>query len=112
MIAAYNPPTWDVEIAALFIVLGEIIGHLNTKELLEGIQQAGRDAKMDIVVNFENLRQATTKVIYTLLEGEILLSITPFSKLDYRKLKEVFQSIVSEISLKDFDLFDEGIQHA
>lgn len=67
---------------------------------------------MVIVVNFENLRQATTKVMYTLLEGEILLAITPYTKFDYRKLKEVFQSIVSEISLEDFDLFDEGIQHA
>jgi len=98
--------------AALFIELEGTLDHLNAKELLDRIKQAARDAKMDIVVNFENLKQATPKAIHTLLDGEILKAITPHTKLRYRKLKEAFQAAVSEVSPGDLDLFDEGAQHA
>jgi hypothetical protein len=98
--------------AALFIDLEGTLDHLNARELLDRIKQAARDAKMDIVVNFENLKQATPKAIHTLLDGEILQAITPHTKLRYRKLKEAFQSAVSEISPGDLDLFDESTQHA
>ena len=67
---------------------------------------------MDIVVNFENLKQATPKAIHTLLDGELLQSITPHAKLRYRKLQEAFQSAVAEISLGDLDLFEEAPRHA
>jgi radical SAM superfamily enzyme YgiQ (UPF0313 family) len=98
--------------AALFIDLEGTLDHLNARELLNRIKQAARDAKMDIVVNFENLRQATPKAIHTLLDGELLQAITPHTKLRYRKLKEAFQSTVSENSLGDLDLFDESARHA
>ena len=98
--------------AALFIELEGTLDHLNARELLDRIKQAARDAKMDIVVNFENLRQATPKAIHTLLDGEILRAITPHTKLRYRNLKEAFQSTVSEISLGELDLFEESAQHA
>jgi radical SAM superfamily enzyme YgiQ (UPF0313 family) len=98
--------------AALFIELEGTLDHLNARELLNRIKQAARDARMDIVVNFENLRQATPKAIHTLLDGEILQAITPHTKLRYRNLKEAFQSTVSEISLGNLDLFDESAEHA
>jgi len=98
--------------AALFIDLEGTLDHLNAKELLKRIQQAGRAAKIDIVVNFENLKHATPKAIYTLLDGEILQAISPHTKLRYRNLTKAFQSIVSEIALDHLDLFDEDIQHA
>ncbi|MDT3776882.1 radical SAM protein [Nitrospira sp. MA-1] len=98
--------------AALLIDLEGTLDHLNAKELLKRIQQAGRAAKMDIVVNFENLKQATPKAIFTLLDGEILQAILPHTKLRYRNLTKAFQAIVSEIALDHFDLFDEDIQHA
>lgn len=98
--------------AALFIDLEGTLDHLNAKELLKRITQAGREAKMDIVVNFEHIKHATPKAIYTLFDGEILRAITPHTKLRYRNLKEAFQSIVSEIALENLDLFDEDIQHA
>jgi radical SAM superfamily enzyme YgiQ (UPF0313 family) len=98
--------------AALFIELEGTLDHLNARELLNRIKQAAREARMDIVVNFENLRQATPKAIHTLLDGEILQAITPHTKLRYRNLKEAFQSTVSEISLGNLDLFDESAEHA
>ena len=98
--------------AALFIDLEGTLDHLNARELLNRIKQAARDAQMDIVVNFEHLKQATPKAIQTLLDGEILQAITPHATLRYRKLKEAFQSVISEFSLGDLDLFDEGLHHA
>lgn len=98
--------------AALFIDLEGTLDHLNAKELLNRIKQAALDAQMDIVVNFEHLKQATPKAIQTLLDGEILQTIAPHAKLRYRKLKEAFQSVISEVSLGDLDLFDEGRHHA
>lgn len=67
---------------------------------------------VEIVVNVENLQQATPKAIYTLFDGEIPWAITPHMELWYRNLKEAFQSIVSKIALENLDLFDEDIQYA
>ncbi|MGD9852722.1 MAG: cobalamin-dependent protein [Nitrospirales bacterium] len=98
--------------SALIIELEGSLDHLNAKELLQRITQAARDAKMDIVVNFEHLKQATPKAIQTLVDGERLNAITPFAKLRYRKLKEAFQGAVSDISLSDLDVFEEVPHHA
>ena len=85
--------------------------HLNAKELLQRIKKAAKDAQMDIVVNFEHLRQATPKAIQTLLDGDMLNSVTPYAKLRYRKLKEAFQSTLQEIGVPDTDLFEEIPDH-
>jgi restriction endonuclease S subunit len=98
--------------AALFIELEGTLDHLNARELLTRIKQAAQDAKMDIVVNFEHLKQATPKAIQTLLDGEILKAITPHANLRYRKLKESFQASVDEMAIGDWDIFDETPRHA
>ncbi|MDX1412336.1 MAG: DUF4070 domain-containing protein, partial [Nitrospirales bacterium] len=98
--------------AALIIELEGTLDHLNAKELLERIKQAAREAKMDIVVNFEHLKQATPKAIQTLLDGKKVQAITPYAKLRYRKLKEAFQAAVQDMSSGDLDLFDEASHHA
>ena len=98
--------------AALFIELEGTLDHLNAKELLNRIMRAAQDAKMDIVVNFEHLKHATPKAIQTLLDGEILKAITPHANIRYRKLKEAFQSAVTEMSLGDWEFFEDVHSHA
>ena len=93
--------------AALFIELEGTLDHFNAKELLERIKKAAKEAQMDIVVNFENVRQATPKAIQTLLDGEILKSVKPYANLRYRKLKEAFQSTLQEIGVADPGLLEE-----
>ncbi len=93
--------------SALIIELEGTLDHLNAKELLQRITQAAQDAKMDIVVNFEHVKQATPKAIQTLVDGEMLNAITPFAKLRYRKLKEAFQVAVSDMTLSNLDVFEE-----
>ena len=98
--------------AALFIELEGTLDDLNAKELLERIKKAAKDARMDIVVNFEHLRQATPKAIQTLLDGEILKSVKPYANLRYRKLKEAFQSTLQEIGVSDPGLLEETPENA
>jgi len=98
--------------AALFIELEGTLDHLSAKELLERIKKAAKDARMDIVVNFEHLRQATPKAIQTLLDGEILNSVKPYANLRYRKLKEAFQSTLQEIGVSDPSLLEETPENA
>jgi radical SAM superfamily enzyme YgiQ (UPF0313 family)/anti-anti-sigma regulatory factor len=98
--------------AALFIELEGTLDHLNAKELLERIKMAAKDAQMDIVVNFEHLRQATPKALQTLLDGEILKSVTPYANLRYRKLKEAFQATLQEVGISDPGLLEETSEHA
>ncbi len=98
--------------AALFIELEGTLDHLNAKELLERIKKAAKDAQMDIVVNFEHLRQATPKAIQTLVDGEILKSVKPYANLRYRKLKEAFQSILQEVGVSDPGLLEETTENA
>ncbi len=98
--------------SALIIELEVTLDHLNAKELLQRITQAAQEAKMDIVVNFEHLRQATPKAIQTLVDGEMINAITPFAKLRYRKLKEAFQIGVSDISSSHLEVFEEVPHHA
>jgi hypothetical protein len=98
--------------AALFIDLEGTLDHLNARELLARIKQAAQNAKMDIIVNFEHLKHATPKAIQTLLDGEILKTITPHANLRYRKLKEAFQSAVADVSIDDSAIFEEVPSHA
>ena len=97
---------------ALFIELEGTLDHLNAKELLSRITKAAKDAQMDIVVNFEHLRQATPKAIQTLLDGEILNSVKPYANLRYRKLKESFQSTLQELGISDSGLIEETPENA
>lgn len=98
--------------AALFIELEGSLDHVNARELLARITQAAQNAKMDIIVNFEHLKHATPKAIHTLLDAEMLKVITPHANLRYRKLKETFQSAVTEMSHSDWEIFDEVHAHA
>ena len=98
--------------AALFIELEGTLDHLNAKELLERLSKAAQQAKMDIVVNFEHLKQATPKAIQTLLDGEVIKAVTPHAKLRYRKLKESFQEALQEWTLPDLDVLEEAHQDA
>ncbi|MCY3955021.1 MAG: radical SAM protein [Nitrospira sp.] len=97
---------------ALFIDLEGTLDHLNARELLNRIKDAAQQARMDIVVNFEHLRQATPKAIRMLLDQDVLKAVAPYAKLRYRKLKDAFHSALEGLTLLDPELFDELPQDA
>ena len=98
--------------AALFIELEGTLDHLNARELLARITDAAQKARMDIVVNFEHLRQATPGAIQTLFDSDTLKSVTPYAKLRYRKLRDAFDSVLKGLTLPDPKLLEEITQDA
>ena len=76
------------------------------------IKDAAQKARMDIVVNFEHLRQATPRAIQMLLDQDALNTVTPYAKLRYRKLKDAFHSALEGLTLFDPELFEELPQDA
>ena len=97
---------------SLYIDLEGTLDHLNAQELLNRIKDAAQKARMDIVVNFEHLRQATPKAIQMLLDQDVLNTVTPYAKLRYRKLKDAFHSALEGLTLFDPELFEELPQDA
>jgi len=93
--------------AALFIELEGTLDHFNAQELLNRIKDAAQKARMDIVVNFEHLRQATPKAIHLLLDQDLLKAVTPYAKLRYRKLQDAFHSALEGLTVSQPELLEE-----
>ncbi len=98
--------------AALFVELEGTLDRLNAKELLERIRQAAEKARMDVIVNFEHLREATPGALQTLLEGEALKAVAPYAKIRYRKFKAAFESALQDFSPSGLDWLEEDWQDA
>ncbi len=98
--------------AALFIDLEGTLDHLSAQELLKRIKQAAEKAKMDIIVNFEHLRQATPGALHTLLDRETLKAVPPYAKVRYRKFKGAFEAALDGFSLTGLEMLEEDWQDA
>jgi len=100
------------QFAALFVDLEGTLDHLNARELLERIKQAAERAKLDIIVNFEHLREATPAALQTLLDGEALKTVAPYAKVRYRKFKAAFEAALEGLSLSGLEMLEEDHQDA
>lgn len=98
--------------AALFVDLEGTLDHLNARELLERIKQAAERARLDIIVNFEHLREATPAALQTLLDGEALKAVAPYAKVRYRKFHAAFQEALEGLSLNGLEMLEEDPQDA
>jgi hypothetical protein len=67
---------------------------------------------MDIIVNFEHLKEATPRALQTLLDVETLKAVAPYAKVRYRKFKEAFEAATQDLSLKGRELLEEDWQDA
>lgn len=94
-------------LTALFIDLEGTLDHLNAQELLNRIKDAAQKARLDIVVNFEHLRQATPKALQMLLDQEILKAVAPYATLRYRKLRGAFHSALEGVTVSEFEPLEE-----
>lgn len=99
-------------VAALLVELEGTLDHLNARELLKRIGEAAKKAQLDIVVNFENLRQATPGAIQTLLDKEALKAVLPYAKVRYRNLKTAFQTALHDLTLPYPDVLEESTRDA
>ena len=100
------------QFAALVVDLEGTLDHLNARELLRRITHAAERAKMDIIVNFEHLREATPRALQTLLDSEALKAVTPYVKIRYRKLTTAFEAALEGLSLNGLEMLKEDCQDA
>ncbi|MCZ6780595.1 MAG: radical SAM protein [Nitrospirae bacterium] len=100
------------QFAALFVDLEGTLDHLNARELLDRIKHAAEKAKIDIIVNFEHLKQATPEALRTLLDGEALKTVAPHAKIRYRKFKAAFEAALQDFSLSGLEMLQEDWQDA
>ena len=100
------------QFGALFVELEGTLDHLNARELMDRIKHAAEKAKLDIVVNFEHLRQATPAALHTLLDRETLKAVAPHAKLRYRKFKASFEAALEDMSPSGLEILEEDWQDA
>ena len=98
--------------AALFVDLEGTLDHPGARELLDRIRVAAERARLDIVVNFEHLRQATPAALQTLLDHDALKAISPYAKVHYRKFKAAFEAALEGLALSRPLLPEEDWQDA
>jgi radical SAM superfamily enzyme YgiQ (UPF0313 family) len=98
--------------AALVVDLEGTLDRLNAHELLNRLTRAAQQAKLDIVVNFEHLRQATPGALQTLLDTEAVKAFRPHAKLRYRKFQDAFKAALEGWSLAGLEMLNEDWQDA
>jgi radical SAM superfamily enzyme YgiQ (UPF0313 family) len=98
--------------AALFMDLEGAIDRLNVHELINRIREAAEKAKMDIIVNFENLKLAAPDALKALADSEAIKAAVPNVKVRYRKFRDAFETSIQELSLSGIEMLTEDLQDA
>ncbi|HKU53299.1 MAG TPA: hypothetical protein VJQ25_12565, partial [Nitrospira sp.] len=98
------------QFAALFVDLEGTLDQASTQELVERITEAAKRARLDIIINFEHLRNATPEALRALADGELWRAVVPYAKIHYRKFKAAFEASLADLSLHSLNLL--GDDHA
>jgi len=100
------------KLTALTVELEGALDHFNAAELKKKLADAARQAKLDIIVNFEHLRHVTPQALQTLLDGEFFKQAAPSVRVRFRKLRAAFDSALAGMSFHGLDLLEEDLQVA
>jgi hypothetical protein len=100
------------QFAALFVNLEGTLDRWGAQELLKRIREAAERARLDIIVNFEHVKQATPDALRALADGEALKTILPYAKIRYRKFKAAFEQALEGLSIDGATLVCEEVQDA
>ncbi len=100
------------KLTALTVELEGALDHFNAAELKKKLADAARQAKLDIIVNFEHLRHVTPQALQTLLDGEFFKQAAPSVRVRFRKLRAAFDSALAGMSFHGLDLLEEDLQDA
>ena len=100
------------KLTALTVELEGALDHFNAAELKKKLADAARQAKLDIIVNFEHLRHASPQALQTLLDGEFFKQAAPSVRVRFRKLRAAFDSALAGMSFHGLDLLEEDLQDA
>jgi len=87
------------QFAALVVDLEGTLDQATTKELVRRITEAAKRAKLDIIINFEHLKEATPEALRALGNSELWRGVVPYAKIRYRKFKSAFEASLADLSI-------------
>ena len=94
---------------SLTVELEGTLDHLNVQELKKRIEKAAEKAKLEIIVNFANLKHATPAALRSLLEGDYLKKVGPYAKIRYQNLMNSFRTEIENLALSGLELRQEDL---
>jgi hypothetical protein len=98
--------------AALFVDLDGTLDRLNALELIKRIKEAAKQARMDIIVNFEHLKLATPDALKALVDSDAMKIAIPDVRVRFRKFKDAFDTSLEGFSLAGLQGFSlAGLEH-
>jgi anti-anti-sigma regulatory factor len=96
--------------AALHLDLVGTLDELGARELRKRLLDAVSQAKkVDIVINFENVRHATPQAVHALLDGEYLKALKVNASVKFINLKTAFQAALDRMTSQPALWSDETI---
>jgi radical SAM superfamily enzyme YgiQ (UPF0313 family) len=98
--------------AALFVDLEGALDQINVQELLQRLKDASEKARMDVIINFEHLKQATPDALKALVDSDAIKAALPDVKVRYRKFRDAFEASLQGLSLSGLELLCEDFQDA
>lgn len=98
--------------AALFVDLEGALDRLNAQELIRRLKEAADKVRLDVIINFEHLKQATPEALKALMDSEAITAALPHVKVRYRKFRDAFETSLQGFSLSGIDLLNEDCHDA
>ena len=95
------------QFAALFVDLEGTLDQASMQELVERITEAAKRARLDIIINFEHLKDATPEALRALADGELWRAVLPYARIHYRKFKAAFEASLADLSIHSLHLLGE-----
>src|SRR3989449_4994091 len=85
------------KLTALTVELEGALDHFNAAELKQRLADAARRAKLDIIVNFEQLRHASPQALQTLLHRQFFKQAAASLRVRFRKVPAALDSALDGV---------------
>ncbi len=92
------------DLSSLQVDLAGTMDKLNAKEIKKRILAAAERARMDIIVNFENLRYITPSGLKALIDKDLFRTIGPDVKVRCLNLKSSFKQVIDEMKFSNINI--------
>ena len=91
----------------LMVELEGTLDRFNVKEVRKRILSAAKKARMDIIINLENLRYAAPEALHALLDPKLLQRLRPLATVKFMNLKASYQQVLQNLSVAGLEISPE-----
>lgn len=88
----------------LMVELEGTLDRLGAQELKERLIRSVRKAKLDIIINFAQLKHATPAALQSLTDKAFLQKISPYARIRFMNFTQAFRQAVNHLSLAGLEL--------